>query len=51
VRIDIDNDGKLPEETLKLLEESVEEAVKQMNILNKIQVPHDPESYKGIYPE
>ena len=51
VKVDVYNDGKIQEETLKLLEESIEESNKQMNILNKIQRPHEAESYKGIYPE
>ena len=51
VKVDIDNEGKVPEETLTLLEESIKEASKQMKILNKIQQPQNPESYKGIYPE
>jgi len=51
VKIDIDDNGRLPEETLKLLEESIKEADKQMKILNRIQHPHDPESYKEIYPK
>lgn len=51
VRVDIDENGKLNEETLKLLEESIEEANEQMDILNKIQTPSEPESYKEIYPK
>jgi len=51
VKIDVANDGKLKEETLRLLEENIKEADRQMEILNQIQHPHDPESYKEIYPE
>ena len=50
VRFDVDQNGKLHEETLKLLEDSIKEASKQMEVLNKIQQPHDPESYKEIFP-
>jgi hypothetical protein len=51
VRIDIDENGKLNEETLKLIEESIKEANEQMDILNKIKTPSKPESYKEIYPK
>lgn len=51
VKIDVSNNGKLSKETLRLLEESIKDANKQMKILNKIKHPYDPESYKGIYPE
>jgi len=51
VKVEIDDYGKVNEETLAVLEESIVEASKQMKILNKIQTPHDPESYKEIYPE
>lgn len=51
IRVDIENNGELQEENLKLLEESIAQADIQMKLLNKIQNPGDPESYKGIYPE
>ncbi len=50
VKIEVDNEGKIPEGTLKLLEESIAESSQQMKILNRIQHPYDPESYKAIYP-
>ena len=51
VKVSIDNEGKVPEETLELLQDSIAEANVQMKILNKIQHPYDPESFKAIYPE
>jgi len=50
VRVEIDKDGTLQEETLQLLETSIEDANKQMKILNEIQNPNKLESYKGIFP-
>ncbi len=50
VRVEIDKDGTLQEETLQLLEASIEDANKQMKILNEIQNPNKLESYKGIFP-
>lgn len=50
VKIEIDDKGKISDEILRLLEESIEQASKQMKILNKIQAPYDPDSYKEIYP-
>jgi type VI protein secretion system component VasK len=51
VKIDIDANGKLPEETLELLAQSIKEADQQMKILNRIKAPNDPDSYKEIYPK
>jgi len=51
VKMEIEKNGKLREETLKLLDENIKEADKQMEILNKIKDPEKPESYRGIYPE
>ncbi len=50
IRLELDNDGKVTKETMKLLEENLQEADKQMKILNQIQNPQDPDSYKNIYP-
>ncbi len=50
VRVEIDKDGTLQEETLQLLEASIEDANKQIKILNEIQNPNKLESYKGIFP-
>ncbi len=51
IQLDIEDNGKIDAETMKMLDESLNEASKQMKILNEIQAPSDPESYKGIYPE
>lgn len=50
VKVDFDMHGKVNEDTLKLLEFSIQEAAKQMKILNQIQDPDDPSSYSEIYP-
>jgi len=51
VKTSIDKEGKLPDETLKLLEESLNEADKQMQVLNNIEHPNDPTSFDRIYPK
>lgn len=50
IRIDMDEYGKVNDETINLFEESLKDADKQMKILNKIKTPYDPESYTDIYP-
>lgn len=50
VAIEIDTHGKVSQETLSLLENSIDEASQQMDILNKIKDPLDPKSYAGIFP-
>lgn len=51
VKLEVDENGKVSNEIITLLEESINEADKQMKILNKIQKPDDPNSYKDIYPK
>lgn len=51
VQMEVDDTGKVSKDTLRLLEESVEEARNQIKVLNQIQDPHNPESYKDIYPK
>ncbi|MGD2118311.1 MAG: hypothetical protein PVG66_08130 [Chromatiales bacterium] len=50
VRLEIDRDGRVKDETMNLLTQSIKEASKQIRILNEIEKPGDPESYKNIYP-
>lgn len=50
IKIDMDEYGKVNDETINLFEESLKDADKQMKILNKIKTPYDPESYTDIYP-
>jgi len=50
VKLELDDNGNVTKETMKLLEDNLQEAHKQMNILNQIQNPQDPDSYKNIYP-
>ncbi len=51
IKYDIENKGRIEKETIDLLNESLKEADRQMKLLNKIQNPSDPESYRGIYPD
>lgn len=50
IQIDIDEYGKIKPEHLRELEKSMAEANQQMAILNQIEHPSDPNSYKDIYP-
>ncbi len=51
IKLDIENHGKIDSERMRLLEEGIREANKQVKILNEIQKPSDPESYSDIYPK
>ena len=51
VEWEIENNGQVSEESLALLKGSINDAAEQMNILNNITKPSDPESYKQIYPQ
>ena len=50
IKIDLESDGKVKDSTISLLEASLKEAEEQMNILNRIQEPGRPESYREIFP-
>ena len=50
IQIDIERYGEIKPEHLQELEKSMAEANQQMAILNQIQHPSDPKSYKDIYP-
>jgi len=50
IRIEVEQIGRVSEETLDLLEKSMEEAEQQVKELNQITTPLDPKSYEKIYP-
>ncbi|WP_196138731.1 hypothetical protein [Aliikangiella sp. G2MR2-5] len=51
VKLDIETEGAVNPETLRLLEQSAEEAGRQMRLLNQIKEPQKKESYEGIFPQ
>ena len=51
IRMELDSDGKVREDTLHMLEASLLEAEEQMKILNRIEEPDRPESYRNIFPQ
>ncbi len=51
IRLEAENSGTIKEETLKLLDDSIEEVVKQLGILEKMNDPEQEESYRDIFPQ
>ena len=51
IRTELDADGRVKEDTIRLLETSLLEAEEQMKILNRIEEPDRPESYRNIFPQ
>ncbi len=51
IRIEAEDNGSLKEETLNLLDDSIEEVVKQLGILEKMNDPEQEESYRDIFPQ
>ncbi len=50
IKMEMEETGKINEATLKLLDESIEEAGKQIRILESIKDPADKANYDPIYP-
>ncbi|WP_320823654.1 hypothetical protein [Reinekea sp.] len=50
INAEVDADGRVSADTLKLLQDSMAEAAQQMSILNAVVEPNDPKSYIGIFP-
>jgi hypothetical protein len=51
VGVEVDEHGRVSDDTLALLETSIDEATRQMAILNSVVEPSDPNSYAGIFPQ
>ena len=51
IKIEVEDEGTVKKETLKLLDESIEETSQQLKILEEIREPDKKESYNGIYPK
>jgi hypothetical protein len=51
VGVEVDEHGRVSDDTLALLETSIDEATRQMAILNSVVDPSDPNSYAGIFPQ
>ena len=50
LKLEMEETGKINEATLKLLDESIEEAGKQIRILESIKDPADKANYDTLYP-
>ena len=50
IKTEMEDDGKVSENTLQLLESSLNEAEEQIKMLNRIDEPDRPESYSKLYP-
>ena len=50
IKLELEETGRIDEATLKLLDESVVEAAKQIRILETIEDPADQANYDPIYP-
>jgi hypothetical protein len=51
VNAEVDEHGRVSSDTLALVETSIDEATRQMIILNSVVEPRDPKSYAGIFPQ
>lgn len=50
IKLEVEETGQVNEATLKLLDESIEEAGKQIRILESIKDPADKANYDTLYP-
>lgn len=51
IRLEIEYEGVVKKESIELLDQGVKQANEQMAVLNAIESPSDPASYRDIYPK
>ena len=51
IKLEVEDEGTVKEETLEILDRSIEETRQQLKILEEIREPDKKESYNEIYPK